>query len=46
MEDVGNPLHDIDTLEDVRKWMRATTTNKSHMEDDFTQLARQVANSQ
>ena len=46
VEDVGNPLHDIDTLEDVRKWMRATTTNKSHMEDDFTQLARQVANSQ
>ena len=46
VEDVGNPLHDIDTLEDVRKWMRATTRNKSHMEDDFTQLARQVANSQ
>jgi len=46
VEDVGNPLHDIDTLEDVRKWMRATMRNKSHMEDDFTQLARQVANSQ
>ena len=46
VEDVGNPLHDIDTLEDVRKWTRATTRNKSHMEDDFTQLARQVVNSQ
>ena len=44
VEDSCDPLYDIDTLEDVRNWMIATTTKKKEEksseveEDEFTKL--------
>ena len=47
-EDSCDPLYDIDTLEDVRNWMIATTTNRKEEksseveEDEFTKLVGEV----
>ena len=48
VEDSCDPLYDIDTLEDVRNWMIATTTNRKEEksseveEDEFTKLVGEV----
>ena len=48
VEDSCDPLYDIDTLEDVRNWMIATTTKKKEEksseveEDEFTKLVGEV----
>ena len=48
VEDSCDPLYDIDTLEDVRNWMIATTTKRKEEksskveEDEFTKLVGEV----